>query len=140
MTPTVLTGCGGGSSTDRGATGTAPDAQAAAPALATRPAAHGEVVVRGESSPRTHGPYTFAGRYRVRFEQYAPEDPRMDFTGQTPLTAALTPREGDTRGAIKLFQDAARSGSRELTIRGRLYVDVSFGDFPYVLRFTPRTP
>jgi hypothetical protein len=111
---------------------------AAAPALATRAAAAGEVVVRGEASPATHGPFTFAGRYRVRFEQYAPEDPRLDFAGETPFTAALTRRAGDARGAIKLFQDAAGSGARELEIRGRRYVDVSFGDFPYVLRFTPR--
>ena len=94
--------------------------------------------MRGESSPATHGPYAFDGRYLVRFEQYAPEDPALDFSGQTPFTAMLTTREGDPRGAIELFGAARGEGRRELEIRGRHYVDVSFGDFPYVIRFTPR--
>ena len=74
----------------------------------------------------------------MRFEQYAPEDPALDFAGQTPFTASLTPREGDPRGATKLFGAARAGGRRELEIRGRRFVDVSFGDFPYVVRFTPR--
>ena len=44
----------------------------------------------------------------------------------------------ESAGAIKLFEAAARRGRRELTIRGRYVVEVSFGDFPYVIRFTPR--
>ena len=135
----AIAGCGGGDG--GGATGTRTAAAAPAaslPALATRPAAAGEVVLRGDASPATRGPYAFDGRYVVRFEQYAPEDPRMDFAAQTPFSAALTPRRDDPRGAIELVQDAARSGRRALTIRGRYFVAVSFGDFPWVLRFTPR--
>lgn len=133
----ALAGCGGDG--DGGSSSTATTATAAAlPALARRPPAPGEIVVRGEASPATHGPYSFSGRYLVRFEQYAPEDPNLDFTAQTPFSAALVRNEGETAGAVKLFETAARSGRRELTIRGRYYVDVSFGDFPYVLRFTPR--
>ena len=94
--------------------------------------------MRGESSPATHGPYAFDGRYLARFEQYAPEDPALDFSLQTPFTATLTAREGDPRGAIELFGAARGDGRLELEIRGRYYVDVSFGDFPYVIRFTPR--
>jgi hypothetical protein len=134
----VLTGCGSDSSAHDRSTGTAPPAAAAAPALATRPAAPGEFVVRGEASPATKGPYAFDGRYLVRFEQYAPEDAALDFSGQTPFQASLTPRAGDPRGATKLFTAARASGRRELEIHGRRYVEVSFGDFPYVLRFTPR--
>jgi hypothetical protein len=131
----ALTGCGG----DDGSSRTATTATTTAlPALARSPRAPGEIVLTGDASPATHGPYTFSGRYLVRFEQYAPEDPNLDFTSQTPLTAALTRREGDTAGAIKLFETAARRGRRALTIRGRYLVDVSFGDFPYVIRFTPR--
>ena len=133
----LLAGCERDGSTD-GAGAAAPSAATALPPLARRPTGAGEFVVRGEASPRTHGPFTFDGRYLVRFEQYAPEDPELDFAGQTPLTASLTPREGDPRGAISLFEKAGATGRRELAIRGRLYVDVSFGDFPYVLRFTPR--
>jgi hypothetical protein len=131
----ALAGCG----TDGGSSSTATTATTAAlPPLAGRPPAPGEIVVRGEASPATHGPYTFGGRYLVRFEQYAPEDPKLDFAAQTPFSASLVRNEGDPTGAVKLFEDAAPSGRRELVIRGRYYVEVSFGDFPYVVRFTPR--
>jgi hypothetical protein len=130
----ALAGCGG----DDGSTSTATTATTTAlPALARSPRAPGEIVVRGDASPATHGPYSFSGRYLVRYEQYAPEDPNLDFASQTPLSAALIRREGDTAGSIKLFEAAARRGRRTLTIRGRYIVDVSF-DFPYVIRFTPR--
>jgi hypothetical protein len=131
---TPLAGCGSGGSSSTATTATT----AAVPALARRPPAAGEIVVRGEASPATHGPYDFNGRYLVRFQQYAPEDPKLDFSSQTPFSAALTRKEGDETGAVKLFESAARSGRRRLTIRGRYYVEVGFGDFPYVVRFTPR--
>jgi hypothetical protein len=140
LIPAVLAGCGGDSG-DRatGSSGTATTATGTpVPALGRRPAAPGEIVVAGETSPETHGPYAFHGRYLVRFEQVAPEDPKRDFASQTPFTAALTRREDDPRGAIQLFQAARRSGRRELVIRGRYFVGVSFGDYPYVIRFTPR--
>jgi hypothetical protein len=131
----VLAGCG----SDGGSSSTATTTAAAAPpALARRPPAPDEIVVRGEASPATQGPYTFDGRYLVRFQQYAPEDPKLDFASQTPFTASLVRREGVRSDAVKLFEAAAPSGRRELTLRGRHLVDVSFGDFPYVLRFTPR--
>lgn len=132
----ALAGCGsgGGSSSSAATTATT----AALPALARRPPARGEIVVRGEASPATHGPYSFSGRYLLRFQQYAPEDPKLDFASQTPFTASLVRHEGDPTGAVKLFEAAAPSERRELTIRGRYVVEVSFGDFPYVVRFTPR--
>jgi hypothetical protein len=129
----LLGGCGDGDSPASTAT-----TSATLPALASRPAAPGEIVVRGESSPATHGPYTFRGRYLVRFEQYAPEDPALDFSGQTPFSAVLQRSADDPRGATGLFVAARRSDERVLVIRGRYVVDVSFGDFPYVIRFTPR--
>ncbi|HEV7807818.1 MAG TPA: hypothetical protein VGO80_18500 [Solirubrobacteraceae bacterium] len=74
----------------------------------------------------------------MRFEQTAPEDPQLDFSTQTPFTAALERRADDPSGAVKLFSSAARRGRRELTIHGRYVLDVTFGDFPYAVRFTPR--
>ena len=74
----------------------------------------------------------------MRFEQYAPEDPALDFSGQTPFSAVLQRSADDPRRATGLFVAARRSGQRVLVIRGRYVVDVSFGDFPYVIRFTPR--
>jgi len=109
------------------------------PALATRPAGKGGIVVRGDTSPASLGPYDFTGRYVVRFEQYAPENPRLDFTAQTPFTAAVTVRDGDPRGSIKLFEQARASAQRSVALHGRYYVEVSFGDYPFVIRFTPRT-
>ncbi len=132
----ALAACGGGREENAGFTATAP--RAPLPALATRPAAPGEIVVRGEASPETKGPFAFDGRYLVRFEQYAPEDAGLDFTAQTPFSAALAPRRDDPRGAIELVEDAARRGRRTITVHGRYFVSVSFGDFPYVVRFTPR--
>jgi hypothetical protein len=38
---------------------------------------------------------------------------------------------------VRLFRAAARTGRRSVTLRGRLYVDVAFGDFQYAIRFTP---
>jgi hypothetical protein len=96
------------------------------------------VIVRGDLSPASHGPYAFDGRYVVRFEQFAPEDPNLDFTGQTAFVATLDRRaEQDGPGTVKLFEAAQRTSRRTLTLHGRLFVDVSFGDFPYAIRFTP---
>jgi hypothetical protein len=132
----VLVACGGGHA-EPSSTGAARPATAV-PALARAPAGPGERVFSGESSPATHGPFDLDGTYVVRFEQVAPEDPRMDFSAQTPFTATLERRAGDPRGAVKLFGAARRSGRRTLSIHGRYVLDVSFGDFPYAVRFTPR--
>lgn len=135
----ALAGCGAAGGGDGASRRSArAPTTAALPALATRPATTGEIVLRGEASPKTHGPYAFDGRYLVRFEQYAPEDPKLDFTAQTPFSAQLEPRRDDPRGAVKLVEKAARSGRAEVEIHGRRFVDVTFGDFPYVVRFTPR--
>jgi hypothetical protein len=130
-----LGGCGHGGGGPSGAASTATTSAGPLPALASRPPAKGEIVVRGESSPATHGPYTFAGRYLVRFEQYAPEDPRLDFRNQTAFVANLERQAGVP--AVRLFRTARASGRRTVTAHGRFLVDVSFGDFPYVLRLTP---
>jgi hypothetical protein len=124
----ALAGCGGDAAPP------APAPQGPAPALATAPPRSGEVVLRGELSPRVHGPLALDGRYRVRFVQYAPEDARTDFTAQTPFVVDL--RRAADRPGQRLFRAARAAGQRTLTLHGRYLVDVSFGDFPYVLRFT----
>ncbi|HEX2102895.1 MAG TPA: hypothetical protein VHF51_04550 [Solirubrobacteraceae bacterium] len=116
-------------------------AEAARPALAAGPRRPGEIVLVGEASPATHGPYAFDGRYSVRFEQLAPEDPDLDFTAQTAFVAAANRAAGVTGPAsVRLFRAAARTGRRSVVLRGRLHVDVTFGDFPYAIRFTPTDP
>jgi hypothetical protein len=130
----LLAGCGQASSPQPAAP---PGSATAGPELARRPARPGEVVVRGDATPATRGPYAFGGRYLVRFEQYAPEAANLDFGGQTAFVAALQRRASDPRGERRLFRAAKRAGRREVTLRGRFYVDASFGDFPFVIRFTP---
>jgi hypothetical protein len=135
---TAASACGG-SSANRAATpapGTGDDA--ARPALLEAARGPGEIVVSGEASPASHGPFRFDGRYTVRFEQIAPEDPTLDFAAQTAFVA-LADRRPERRdgGSVRLFRAAGRTGRRHVTLHGRFWVDVSFGDFPYAIRFTP---
>ena len=115
-----------------------PDPAKTKVALLQAPKRPGEVLVRGDLSPASHGPYAFDGRYVARFEQFAPEDPNVDFSDQTAFVATLDRRAEEERaGSVKLFHAARRTGRRTVTLHGRLYLDVSFGDFPYAIRFTP---
>jgi hypothetical protein len=130
----AVAGCGGGADPPA----PPPSASKARVALLQAPKRAGELIVRGEASPASHGPFTFDGRYVVRFEQFAPEDPNVDFAGQTAFVATLDRQaEQEGAGSVRLFRAAKRTGRREVTLHGRLFVDVSFGDFPYALRFTP---
>lgn len=134
----IVAACGGGTTSGRSASTAAGDDAAARPALAETPKRAGEILVQGQASPASHGPVTLDGRYIVRFEQIAPEDPNLDFTGQTAFVAVLAQhtQQADT-GTKRLFRTAARSGRTELTARGRYWIDVQFGDFPYAIRLTP---
>ena len=127
----AIAGCG-----NDGAAPAAPPPKARLP-LASQAKGPGEVLVRGEASPTEAGPYEFDGRYTVRFEQVAPEDPSVDFAGETPFVARLLAPGEHGRGR-RLFRAAAAHGERTVTIRGRYLVSVDFGDWPYALRFTPR--
>lgn len=124
-----MVGCGGSAE---------PPRSTPAPVETPTPAAPGEIVVAGEASPASHGPYDFKGDYTVTFEQRAPEDPSLDFTGQTAFVADLNQKaEIPGSGSVQLFEAAEAKGERTLKIDGTFFVDVSFGDFPYVIRFTP---
>jgi hypothetical protein len=130
----LLAGCGSEAATPT----KPPDPAKAKVALLQVPKRPGEIIVRGDLSPASHGPYAFDGRYVVRFEQFAPEDPNVDFTAQTAFVAALDrTAEQDGPGSVTLFHVARRTGRRTLALHGKLFVDVSFGDFPYAIRFTP---
>jgi hypothetical protein len=130
----ILAGCG----TDAPKPVPPPDSAKTKVALLHVPKQPGEVLLRGDLSPASHGPYAFDGRYVARFEQFAPEDPNVDFTSQTSFVATLDRRAEEAgAGSVRLFHAASRTGRRTLTLHGRLFVDVSFGDFPYAIRFTP---
>src|SRR4051794_20700530 len=83
------------------------------PALARRPVENAEILFSGDGSPASHGPFTLRGRYVVRFEQIAPEDPKLDFSRQTPFTALLR-RAGSSTRAVKLFGSARASGEKAI--------------------------
>ena len=131
----TLAGCGGSSGHVKG-TGSVPDDSPTASkvALLSAPKRPGEIIVHGDASPMRHGPFTLHGRYIARFQQYAPEDPHLDFGGETPFVAALV-RGRDARR--KLFRAAAATGRATVTADGAWQIDVSFGDYPYVIRLTP---
>jgi hypothetical protein len=134
----VAAGCGDGTVAGE-RTATTPKVT---PALAKTPAGPGEILVQGQASPATHGPYELSGTYIARFVQYAPEDPHLDFAGQTPFVARLDPHaDGDDGGrrTVALFEKAAAAGEATIRAKGRLYLDVEFGDFPYVIRLTPKS-
>jgi hypothetical protein len=134
----AVTACGSARGREAAPGSAGAEAEAARAALAAAPRRPGEVLVVGDASPATHGPYAFDGRYTVRFEQIAPEDPRLDFGEQTAFVAEANRRAGEAgAGSVRLFRAAARTGRRSVTLRGRMYVDVTFGDFPYAIRFTP---
>jgi hypothetical protein len=128
-------GCGGDRTSSSSAAPKGVAALRGDPALLRAPRRAGEVILRAGASPRTHGPVTLDGRYVVRFEQYAPEDPHLDFGTQTAFVADLQTPGG--RVARHLFRAASATGRRTVTAHGRYLVAVSFGDFPYVLRFSP---
>jgi hypothetical protein len=130
----LLAGCGSEAATPT----KPPDPAKAKVALLQAPKRAGEIIVRGDLTPASHGPYAFDGRYVVRFEQFAPEDPNVDFAAQTAFVAALDrTAEQDGPGSVTLFHAARRTGRRTVALHGKLFVDVSFGDFPYAIRFTP---
>ncbi|UTI62800.1 hypothetical protein NBH00_15695 [Paraconexibacter antarcticus] len=122
-----------------GAAGGAPRGPGATMSLVRAPKQRGEVLVSGPGSPEAHGPYVFHGRYTVRFEQADPEDPRQTFAGQTAFVAYAAPQQdqADGPGVVRLARAAKRTGTTTVRLDGRLWVNVSFGDFPYALRLTP---
>jgi len=129
----LVAGCGGGST----AADRPPANESASAPLAKEERVPGEIVVRGEASPLQKGPVMLNGRYDVRFQQIAPEDPDLDFSQETPFVARLEPPDGRGRRSIKLFRSATGEGRTTVDESGRWRVVVEHGDFPFVLRLTP---
>jgi hypothetical protein len=129
----ITAGCGSSGAPPRPTTST--DGRQAGPALLQAPLRAGEIVIRGDATPKTAGPYRFAGTYRARFEQYAPEDPRLDFSGETAFVADLERTQGVP--AVRLFRAAASSGTRTVRLHGSYFVNASFGDYPFAIRLSP---
>lgn len=136
LTAVALGACGGGGGGSKAPSSTS--TTASLPRLARKPARAGEIVFAGQSSPASYGPIKLDGTYVVRFEQFAPENPKQDFTNQTPFRATLERRSGVTKGSVRLFSAARRTGRKLFKLKGKYVIDVSFGDFPFAVRMTPR--
>src|SRR3954454_20785913 len=75
------------------------------PAAQRQTTTRSSIVVRGDYAPDQHGPFTFSGRYAVRFVQ---RGAAVDFRREVPFTAHL--EQPDAAGpprTLKLFQAAA---------------------------------
>lgn len=119
----LAAGCGGsGSSED-----TSPEAQEVVKELESMKA--GEIVIKG-SSARVYGPYVLeSGGYVLSFQQPA----------STDLVVALESKPRSRAKPYKLLVDSDdRSGTRPVTLTGKLYVHVVAAGADYELRLTPR--
>lgn len=122
----ALAGCGGSDDQTAG-----PEAEEVVSQL--RDLKKGEILVQG-SSERVYGPYSFApGGYTLTFEQ-------PDVAEAAKLVVALESTRGSKTAPYQLIVDSdERSGTRRVTVSGKLYVHVVTANAGYELRFTPRT-
>jgi hypothetical protein len=119
----LAAGCGGSGSGDDAS----PEAQEVVEELEAMKA--GEILIKG-SSPRVYGPYELErGGYVLSYQQPA----------STDLVVAL---ESKPRSRVKpyelLVDSDDRTGTRPVTLTGKLYVHVVAADGEYELRLTPR--
>jgi hypothetical protein len=101
----------------------------------------GEVLLTGDSAPKTLGPVELeAGIYKFQFEQFDPESPGLDFATEASPIAVQLNRKPRTPAADSqlIVNTARRSGENIINVSGRYYVDVTAADHSYVLRFTPQ--
>lgn len=114
----------------------------AKPTLSRDPLAKGEVLVTGNTAPKSFGPYRFEpGLYTFRYEQYSPELPGLDFAVEASnITVTLNrqPRKNAPDSAV-LVNSPQRSGDNIANLSGRYFIDVGTADHSYVLRLTPRS-
>jgi hypothetical protein len=119
----LAAGCGGsGSNEDAN-----PEAQEVVKELESMKA--GEILIKG-SSPRVYGPYVLErSGYVLSFQQPASAD----------LVVALESKPRSRAKPYKLLVDSDdRSGTRPVTLTGKLYVHVVAAAGEYEVRLTPR--
>jgi hypothetical protein len=142
----ALAGCGGEriitqTVTRTVAVPTAVRSGGAQPSLAKKAPGPGEVLVSGNTSPKTFGPYDFEpGTYTFQFQQTAPDAPGLDFTTDaSPFAVSINRKPRTTAPDSQLLVNSAEArGDNIVSLTGRYYIDVTSADHSYVLRFTPR--
>jgi hypothetical protein len=116
-------------------------ATAAAPAAESTPARAptvkpGTIVIRG-NGPTMFGPYAFKrGGYAFRFEQIA--NPPGEFN-ETSLVISLASNPSGYAEPYQLLCNTSKmTGSNQVVVSGKLWIDVSSSANDYVLTFTPK--
>lgn len=130
LVATLATGGCGSSSDDDNAGG-----EAAKVIEQLKSLRRGEILIQGLTAPRIAGPYNFKpGGYVLHFEQ-----PSAREGEQKPLTVALESTPRSRANPYELLVDSRRgSGTKAVTLSGKLYVHVVRAPGEYVLRFTPK--
>ena len=95
----------------------------------------GEILIQGMTAPRVVGPYVFKpGGYVLRFEQ-----PGARESEEKGLIVALESKPGSRAQPYQLLVDSGReSGTKEVSVSGKLYVHILRAPGDYLLRFTPK--
>jgi len=132
----LIFGCGGEAAT------TTSDPQASEvseptgmPELAAKPKRRGEILIKGETSPTTYGPFSAAGPYNLRFEQYNPP-PGVSIGQLGPFVASTVTESGGTP-IDNLVSTTDPRGRYQVYLSGRFFIDVAVADAAYVIRLTP---
>ena len=114
-------------------------ADGGAPALATAPRRVGQVIFKGEGLASV-GPKTFKGGvYMVRFEQWAPDEPDLNFRSDASSIVIQLNRKPGKIGAdaVTVTNATKKKGKTSVTVpAGRWYADVQ-ADHAWAVRFTP---
>jgi hypothetical protein len=91
----------------------------------------GEILIQGQRREKFSGPYTLRrGGYTLQFQR----------EGDGKLTVALESQRGSKQPPYQLLLNDShqRTGSRKVTLSGKLYVHITSTADGYVLRFTPK--
>ena len=122
----LVVGCGGSSNED-------PSDEAQQVLEELQSLENGEILIQG-TSPRVYGPYSLApGGYVLRFEQRGAGD-------GTRLMIALESKPGSRAAPYQELVDSKdRSGTRSVTMSGKVFIHVVTAEAEYELRLTPGT-
>jgi len=111
------------------------------PALARKPKQAGEILLVGSIQGKIFGPSNFKpGGYLFRFEQYDPKQPNLNFSSEaSSFVVSLESKPGEVDSPYQLLVNATqKTGTNQVYVSGKLYIDVSSASASYVLRFTPK--
>src|SRR5450759_2434449 len=132
-TPSVSTSSDATAAISSGATASSPATEPVVTAPKVKP---GTIVVRG-NGPTMFGPYKFKpGGYVFHFEQTP--TPGDEFNDTSLVISLESKAQQFDEPYPLLCNTSAESGTNQVVVKGRLWVDVSSSANDYVLTFTPK--